>query len=123
MLNDQNIARLLDIANTASHVGDANNAKLLCKAILEVKPNFAPAEISLAYNYLSVDEFEKSMQVLDDVLKKNPQDEEALFLLSFQCFLMGDSSKAREVAKPLENAKNEAVRNFAKEIMSAPDFV
>ncbi len=122
MFNEQNIARLLDIANAACHAGDVYNAKCLCEAVLAIKPNFVPANLCLAYSHMVVDEFEKSAEILDVILKENPQDEDAIFLLSLQFYMMGDSGRARITAKNIENSENVSLQSFAKEIATAPDI-
>ena len=71
VLKDNEIALLLEIANMACHLGFPGHARTISEGVLAVKENFVPAQITKAYTYLVVDDFENALAILDPILENN----------------------------------------------------
>ncbi len=119
MYNENDIKRLLDIANAACHSGLALDARRIYDAVLSLKPDFVPAKLGMAYSHLTVDEFDKSLEYIMDVLNKNPEDEDAMLLLGLHCFLVGEKDKSVDVLQHLINSSSEHVKNLAQTLIDA----
>ncbi len=119
MFDQKNIARLLDIANAACHVGLVLDARKIYEAILDLKPGFVPARLGLAYSYLTVDEFEQAANLLQDIVQENPQDEDAVAMLGFCCYLVGDTTQSKNLLEPLSKNASAHIVQLANDILSA----
>ena len=93
-LDERSVALLLDVANVACHNGYPGEAREIVDGVLAERPDFPPARITLAFTHLVVDEFDQAHEILNDVLAKNPNDADALFLQGFAYYLAGDTSMA-----------------------------
>lgn len=118
ILNDKQISRLLDIANTGCQKGYVYDARNIYEAVLAVKPGFAPANIGLAFSYVVTDGFEKAEEILKDVLAKAPQDEDALVMLGLCYALDKQNEKAFAILKPLADNYESKVQTFANELLA-----
>ncbi len=119
MFNEKNIARLMDIATAACHVGLVLDARVVFNAILEAKKDFAPAKLGLAYSYLVIDQFEQATALTQEVLDADPNDTDAIGLLGFCCYLAGDKEQATTLLEPLNNCENAQAKQLAQDILSA----
>ncbi len=96
MLNDEQIYRLLDIANAGCHKGFVSEARAIYDGILTLKPGHVPALIGQALSHIVIGEFDQGEDSLRDILAKNPQDAEATAMLGLCLFLEGKKDEARE---------------------------
>lgn len=101
MLNEDQIKRLLDIANEACRKGQIFDARTIYKGVLATKKNFAPALIGLALSYAFVDKFEEAETMLKDVLTRNPEDQDAQVMLGLTYVLAKEVEKAHAMLDPI----------------------
>ncbi len=118
MLSDDQIKRLLDIANVACHTGKVYNARVIYDAVLTIKPNHVPTRISLAFSHIVVDDFEVAEQMLNDVLKEIPADPDAVVMLGLNYLLSGNRNKAHEVLNPIGNDTSTPSGKLASDLLS-----
>ncbi|MCR5814020.1 MAG: tetratricopeptide repeat protein [Desulfovibrio sp.] len=96
LLDDQAVALLLDMANLACHKGFPAQARVMLDGVLSVRPNFAPALITLAYSHLVVDDFDQVFAILTPVLEANPDDADARIVEGMAFLLSGKNVEAQE---------------------------
>lgn len=116
MFTENEIRRLLDIAQYGSHTGQIAAARTVFESILAFRPEHSGALLGLAHNHIAVGEYEKAREILNSVLEKNSQDNDAKALLGLSWFLSDD----KEQAKPLlEEVKNSdcASKQLAEELL------
>ncbi len=101
MLTDNQIARLLDIANAGCHKGAVLEARAVYEGVLAVKPGHVPALIGQAISRMVVGEYDAAEEQLRAVLDANPDDCDAIAALGLCLTLAG---KAEEAAAALEKA-------------------
>lgn len=95
-LGDNDIALLLEIANLACHKGLPTAARTIADGVLAVRPDFAPATITLAYSHVVVDDFDTALDMLAPLLEKNPADAEARVIQGMAFLLSDRRSEAEE---------------------------
>jgi FimV-like protein len=88
IINDTELARLVDVGLAAAHLGDTVHARTLFENLLRYKDH-APARIGLALTYLSTNDFTQAETLLNEVLAKNPEDAEAQALLGLTLSFAG----------------------------------
>lgn len=116
MLNDTQIAQLLEISLAGSRTGQVLPARDICAAILAVRPGFMPARIALAFSHIVLDEFEEARVLLNDVLTTAPADSDALVMLG----LLETLSDHKEEARTALNAVcKDAAREDAPHVLMA----
>ncbi len=96
LLDDSDIALLLDIANLACHKGMPAEARTIVDGVLAVRPGFVPARITLAFSHLVVDDFDKALDILTPLLEQWPDDADARIMEGLAYLLPGRSSEAEE---------------------------
>lgn len=120
MLSDNDIYRLLDVANAACHHGYISDARTIYAGILAIKPEHAPAHIGLAFSHAVTDEFEEAERILQEqVLNQSPNDAEALVMLGLVYMLAKRTEDARETLTPLTNGQGataELAQNLLQEL-------
>lgn len=98
MLNDQDVIRLLDVANAGVNRGEVALARRIYGGILDERPGHAPTLISLAMSHIAVGEYAEADAVLRDrVLADNPEDADALAYLGLSAALSERREEAREI--------------------------
>lgn len=98
MFSNEEITRLLDVANTGLHKGEVALARKVYEGILAERPEHAPTLISLALSHIVVGEYETADTILNDrVLAKNPADADALVYLGLSAKLAGRNEQAEEI--------------------------
>jgi hypothetical protein len=97
MLNDEQISRLLDIANAGCHKGLVNEARAIYDGVLALKPGHVPALIGKALSHIVIDEFSQADEGLRAILSENPDDADAKAMLGLSLFLEGKKEEARDV--------------------------
>ncbi len=119
LLESSQISRLLDIAYVAAHAGKVNAANTIFNAILAADPKSVPATIGISLTHYMTDQFSKGEELLLEVIKNNPNDQEALGVLSLGYLLSGNAFKAKETAQQMDlsdDTKETAI--LAKEILA-----
>lgn len=101
MLEDTQIHRLLDIANTGCQKGFVTDARAIYDGVLELRPNHAPALIGMAFSHIVVDEFEAAEKILNQVLAAHPDDTDAQVCLGLCYTLAGKTDEAKKTLTPL----------------------
>ncbi|MBO4300972.1 MAG: tetratricopeptide repeat protein [Desulfovibrio sp.] len=96
LLEDKDIALLLDIANLACHKGMPAEARVILDGVLAVRPGFAPAVIALAYSHLVVDDFDTALDILAPILEQSPEDADACVIQGLTLLLAGRKSEAED---------------------------
>lgn len=96
ILTDKDVSTLLEIANLACHKGFPNAARNIVEGILAERKGFVPATITLAYSYVVVDEFDKALGILDEILDRNPDDGDARVMQVLAFMLSGRSDEAKQ---------------------------
>lgn len=96
MLTDQHIARLLDVASLACQKGLVGQARTIFRAVLMLRPDFAPALVGLAFSHIVVDDFDGALTILDKVLATNGADADALAMRGLACMLTGRREEAEQ---------------------------
>ncbi len=96
LLDDGDIALLLDIANLACHKGMPAEARTIVDGVLAVRPGFVPARITLAFSHLVVDDFDKALDILNPLLEQRPDDADARIMEGLTHLLAGRSRDADE---------------------------
>ncbi len=120
LLESAQIARLLDIAFVSAHAGKVRDANTIFDAILAVDPNSTPAKIGLGLTHIMVDQFSKAEEILLEIIEANPNDQEALGVLSLGYLINGDTQKAKESAQKMDMSdENSETAILAKEILAA----
>ncbi|HIU18197.1 MAG TPA: tetratricopeptide repeat protein [Candidatus Avidesulfovibrio excrementigallinarum] len=115
MLSEQQISRLLDLANLASQKGLVRESRIILKGVLAVKPDFVPALIGLAFSHTVVDDFDGALAILDRVLEMSPHDPDALAMKGLACILAGRRAEAEELFAGLE--QDSAAAAMARAVM------
>ncbi len=112
LLDANDIALLLDIANFACHKQLPGEAREIVDGVLAVDPDFPPARIALAFTHLVVDEFDQALALLDAVLGQNPNDADALVLQGMAYSLAGKTEEANRAFDAIpEDAPQRALAN------------
>ena len=106
MLNDSQIARLLDIANAGCHKGLVTEARAVYEGILALRPGHTPARIGRALSHIVVDEFADAEAELRDILEQNAEDRDAAATLGLCLFLAGRKDEARNVLESLTGGED-----------------
>lgn len=117
MFTKEEVQRLLDIANYGSHKGQPAPARKILENILAFYPEHSGALLGLAHNHITVGDYGKAKEILQNIIGKNSTDMEAKALLGL-CFILADK---KEEAKPLlEEVKNSeaASRTLAKDLLN-----
>ena len=96
LLDNNEVALLLDLANLACHKGMPEEARVIVDGVLAVRPNFVPALITLAYSHLVVDDFDRALEILEPVLAAKPDDADARIVQLLTLLLAGKRSEADE---------------------------
>ena len=96
ILTDQDVSMLLEIANLACHKGFPANAREIVQGVLAERPNFVPAQISLAYSHIVVDDFQTALDMLEGILDKHPDDDDARVMQVLALVLAGRSDEAKK---------------------------
>ncbi|MBQ3059980.1 MAG: tetratricopeptide repeat protein [Desulfovibrio sp.] len=117
MLSERQIARLLDIANLACHKGMVREARAIFSAVLALQPDFAPAQIGLAFSHIVVDAFDEAQAILEGVLSRDAGDADALAMLGLTHMLAGRRDAAEEAFALISNESTAA--SMARVIMEA----
>ena len=115
MLNEQQIARLLDLAGLTSQKGLVRESRIILQGVLALRPNFAPALIGLAFSHIVVDDFDGALTILNRVLADDPNDSDALAMKGLAYFLAGHRNEAEEVFADLE--QDSAAAAMARAVM------
>ena len=98
MLNDQEVSRLLDVANAGVNRGEVARARRVYAGILADRPGHVPTLISLAMSHIAVGEYNDADAILrDKVLADNPDDAGALAYLGLSAALADRKDEAREI--------------------------
>ncbi len=120
MINEKQIKRLLDIANTGCQQGHVFDARVIYSSFLELDPDFAPAAIGFAFSHIVTDEFDKAKTIINEVLAKNPEDSDAKVMLCL-CYLLGnEADKAQEILRLVSEEKGTSAGNLASELLDFP---
>ncbi|MBO4312453.1 MAG: tetratricopeptide repeat protein [Desulfovibrionaceae bacterium] len=102
MFTDEQISRLLDIANAGCHKGAVLEARTIYDGVLAVKPGHVPALIGRALSHIVIGEYDEGEAQLRAVLETNPDDDDATVLMGLCLTLAGKKDDARPF---LEKAK------------------
>lgn len=117
MLSDRQIARLLDLGNLACQKGLVSDARTILDGVLALRPDFAPAQVGLAFTHVVVDDFDGAVAILDKVLDANPADSDALAVLGLSHMLAGRQSDAEQAFARIP--QDSAAADMARAIMEA----
>ena len=96
MVSEKQMARLLDLANLACQKGLVGEARTIFRAVLALRPDFAPALVGLAFSHVVVDDFDTALTILDKVLAGNAADADALAMRGLACLLAGRREEAEQ---------------------------
>ncbi|MBQ9536447.1 MAG: tetratricopeptide repeat protein [Desulfovibrionaceae bacterium] len=96
LLEDSDLALLLDIANMACHEGFPQEARTIVDGVLSAKPNFVPALITKAYSHLIVDDFTTALEILDPILAANQEDYDARLMQGLTFLLAQRTNEGKE---------------------------
>lgn len=96
LLQENHIALLLELANLSCHKGLPTAARTIADGILALKPGFPPALISLAYSHVVVDDFDHALEILEPLLKDNPEDSDARIIQGMALLLAQRQAEAKE---------------------------
>lgn len=96
LLDDKEVALLLDIANLACHKGMPSEARVIVGAVLCARPLFVPALVTMAYSHLVVDDFAGALEILASVLEKHPDDYDARLIQGMAYLLDGQRFEAEK---------------------------
>lgn len=112
MVSEKQMARLLDLANLACQKGLVGEARTIFRAVLALRPDFAPALVGLAFSHVVVDDFDTALTILDKVLAGNAADADALAMRGLACLLAGRREEAEQAftAIPQDCAAAEMAR-------------
>ena len=108
MLNDEQISRLLDIANAGCHKGLVGEARAIYEGVLALKPGHVPALIGQALSHIVIGEFSQAEDVLRDILRSDPKDDDAKAMLGLSLFLEDKKEEAREVLESIGDSDGKA---------------
>ena len=117
LLSENDIALLLDLANLACHKGFPSEARVIVDGVLAVRPNFAPALITLAYSHVVVDDFETCLDILNPLLTANPNDAEARIIQGLAFLLSHRPGMAKEAFDCIP--EDSPQKQLAAELISA----
>lgn len=104
MFDTDEVKRLLDIASVGSHKGLTAFARTIFEVILAQNPEHSGAELGLAHNYITVNEFEKAETLLKKVVEKNTHDLDAKALLGLCYALTENMAEARPLLEEVKNS-------------------
>lgn len=108
MLTDEQITRLLDIANAGCHRGMVAEARGIYDAVLTIREGFVPARIGMAVSHMVVNEFDEAEGLLRAVLDDRPGDADAAVYLGMTLYLAGRRDEAADVFRPLAESEGSA---------------
>ncbi len=97
MFSKEETTRLLDIANIGTHKGMTAQARAIYNAVLQFNNTHTGALLGLAFNHITVSQYDEAEKILNAVIAKNSDDMEAKCLLGLNYFL----ADKKELAKPL----------------------
>lgn len=98
ILNDQDVSRLLDVANAGVNRGEVARARRIYEGILADRPGHIPTLISKAMSHIAVGEYSDADALLrDQVLADHPDDADALAYLGLSAALSDRKDEAREI--------------------------
>ena len=115
MLTEEQIARLLDLANLASQKGLIRESRTILDGVLAVRSEFAPALVSLAFTHIVVDDFDGALAILERTLTTHPDDPDALAMKGLAFLLAGRRSEAEEAFSGI--AHDSAAAAMARAVM------
>lgn len=95
MFTDEQITRLLDIANAGCHKGAVLEARTVYDGVLTMKPGHVPALIGRALSHIVIGEYDEGQTQLRAVLDKNPDDADAAVLMGLCLTFSGKKDEAR----------------------------
>ena len=116
MLTDEQIARLLDIANAGCHKGAVLEARAVYDGVLAVKPGHVPALIGRALSCVVVGEYDKGEEQLRAVLDANPDDGDAMAALGLCLTLAGKTDEAGSILEKASASEGPAA-DLAKKLL------
>lgn len=117
MINEKQIERLLDIANTGCQHGYVFDSRIIYSSILELNPDFAPASIGFAFSHIVTDEFDKAKTIINGVLAKNPEDSDAKVILGLCYMLANEADKAQSILQSVSEQKDTNAGKLATELL------
>lgn len=103
MLDDTQIVRLLDIANSGCHKGMVAEARTIYEGILAVRPGHVPALIGQALSHIVVSSFDTAESLLRSVLAEHEGDADALAFLGLCLFLADRKEEARDILEGIKD--------------------
>lgn len=109
MLNDSQIARLLDIANAGCHKGMVQEARAVYEGVLVLRPGHVPALIGQALSHIVLGEYAQAEDILrSGVLAGHPGDADAGAMLGLCLFLSGRKDEAEPLLRELAGEEGSA---------------
>ncbi|MBP3730846.1 MAG: tetratricopeptide repeat protein [Mailhella sp.] len=110
MLTEEQIFRLMDIANAGCHKGMVTEARTIYDGILSLKPDHVPAMIGQAFSHMVIEEYAEAEEKLRGILADHPDDKDASAALGLCMLLAGRKDDARELLKTLKNTEGPAAQ-------------
>ncbi len=94
MLADRHLTSLMHSAQVRSRAGNWIASLNIYRRIIAQRPDFQPAYCELARLYLDRDDFERARELVSEVLKIDPENTEAHFLLGVMEYIEGNFESA-----------------------------
>lgn len=110
MLTNEQIARLLDIANAGCHKGMVAEARAIYEGVLADRPGHVPALIGQALSHIVIGEYAEAEEGLSAVLAQHPDDADAMAVRGLGLCLEGKKDEARKILEPLQGGEGTAAK-------------
>jgi len=118
MLSDEQLHRLLDIANAGCMKGHILEARAIYEGVLADRPGHVPALLGQAVSHMVVDEFDAAEAQFKAVLDAHPDDRDAKALLGMCYTLAGKKGEAGDLLSALQDGQDTSAR-LAADLLEA----
>lgn len=90
VLSKDEIKFLIELSFSAISHGKVSYGRQICEHLLSLDSSLHGAKIALAFSYIVIDEFKDGDEILDNLIKEDPNNYEAIAFLSLSKSLQKD---------------------------------
>ena len=83
LLEKQELTALVNIAFALCLKGKVFEGREILKHLKEAEPSLMAAKVGIAFSHITVNEFDKARELLDECLQEDPDDQDVLALKAF----------------------------------------
>lgn len=101
LLEKKDLTLLVNIAFALCLKGKVFEGREILKLLKDAYPTLKAAKVGIAFSNITVNEFDKAREILDECLKEDPADQDVLALKAFSYALEKNEDEVREIGKSI----------------------